>query len=120
MPRHPASLALADMIAAIERVRDVIDDMALDAFEADWRAQWLVERGIEIVSEASRRLPSDMKAKHPAIPWPKIAGIGNVLRHEYGSVSAPLMWKLAREDLLSLEQACRDELEALQGGGSQL
>jgi NAD(P)-dependent dehydrogenase (short-subunit alcohol dehydrogenase family) len=39
--------------------------------------QWLVERGVEIISEASRHLPSGSKARHPEIPWPKVAGIAN-------------------------------------------
>ena len=42
-----------------------------------------------------------------------MAGIGNVLRHDYESVSAPIMWKLVREDLPQLDQVCRDELARL-------
>jgi uncharacterized protein with HEPN domain len=83
---------LNDIIEAIERVRQALGDMHLDAFEADWQKQWLVERGVEIISEASRRLPDELKAKHPEIPWPKVAGIGNVLRHNYENVSAPILW----------------------------
>ena len=45
---------LTDIIEAIERIRDVVGDVSLAAFESDWRRQWLVERGVEIVSEASR------------------------------------------------------------------
>ena len=84
--------------------------MYLDAFETDWQKRWLVERGVEIISEASRRLPDELKARHPEIPWPKVAGIGNVLRHNYANISAPIMWKLVKEDLSDLERACRDEL----------
>jgi uncharacterized protein with HEPN domain len=54
--------------------------VTLRAFEPDRRKRWLVERGIEIISEASRHLPDELKARHPEIPWPKVAGIGNVLR----------------------------------------
>ncbi len=86
--------------------------VTLDAFEADIRKRWLVERGIEIVSEASRRLPEDLKVRHPEIPWRKVAGIGNVLRHDYGNVSAPVMWKLVQDDLTLLETVCRAELAA--------
>jgi len=101
---------LDDIIEAIERLRKVLGDMSLDAFESDWQKQWLVERGVEIVSEASRRLPEDLKTRHPEIPWPKVAAIGNVLRHDYESISAPVMWKLVREDLPHLDRACRQEL----------
>jgi uncharacterized protein with HEPN domain len=78
MSDHSSNPHLNDMIKAIERVRQVVGDMKLDAFEADWRRQWLVERGVEIISEASRRLPDEIKARHADIPWPKVAGIGNV------------------------------------------
>jgi uncharacterized protein with HEPN domain len=104
-----------DMIEAIERIRVIVGDMALDAFETGWERQSLVERGIEIVSEASRGLPPELKARHATIPWRKVAGIGNVLRHDYESIAAPVMWKLARDDLDALEQACRAELGALEG-----
>ncbi len=86
--------------------------MQLDDFEADWRCQWLVERGVEIISEASRHLPVEMKARYADIPWQKIAGIGNVLRHDYENIAAPLMWKLAHDDLPLLEKVCRAELDA--------
>ncbi len=104
---------LVDMIEAIERIREVLADSPLEAFEADWRGKWLVERGIEIISEASRHLPPDMKDRHPEIPWRKVAGIGNVLRHDYGQIAAPLIWKLASSDLFSLEAVCRIELANL-------
>ena len=84
--------------------------MTIEAFEADWRKRWLVERGVEIISEASRRLSEDLKLRHPNIPWAKVAGIGNVLRHEYEGISAPVMWKLAQDDLNPLEKVCREEL----------
>jgi uncharacterized protein with HEPN domain len=107
---------LSDIIEAIERVRAVLGDMPLDAFELDWQKQWLVERGVEIISEASRRLPDEMKARHETIPWAKVSGIGNVLRHDYERISAPVMWQLVREHLSPLERACREELAHLQPG----
>jgi uncharacterized protein with HEPN domain len=103
---------LTDMIEAIERVRHVMGNISLEAFEADWEKQWLVERGVEIISEASRHLSDDLKIRNPEIPWKKIAGIGNVLRHNYESIAAPVMWKLAHEDLSDLERVCRRELES--------
>ncbi len=115
MPRRSVTLRLDDMIVAASRVREVLEGLSLDAFEADWQRHWLVQRGIEIISEASRHLPADLKARHSDIPWAKVAGIGNVLRHGYEDIAAPILWKLVREDLPQLEQVCRDELAVEHG-----
>src|SRR5246127_4192860 len=96
---------LTDIIEAIERIHGVLENITLEAFESDWQRQWLVERGIEIISEASRHLTDEMKARHPEIPWQKVAGIGNVLRHKYENIAAPIIWKLAQADLPLLEKS---------------
>jgi uncharacterized protein with HEPN domain len=101
---------LTNIIEAIEHIHAVLGDMPLDVFETDWQRQWLVERGVEIVSEASRRLTDELKARHPEIPWQKVAAVGNVLRHDYESIAAPVMYKLAQADLSALERVCREEL----------
>lgn len=76
-----------------------LGDLPLEASEADWQRQWLVQRGIEIISEASRHLSSELKARHPEIPWQKVAGIGNVLRHGYETIAAPVLEAICRAEL---------------------
>lgn len=88
--------------------------VTLAAFEADKPKRWVVERGIEIISEASRRLPHELKARHPQIPWSKVAGIGNILRHDYQDVAHDVLWHVVRENLPPLEQVCHDELARAQ------
>jgi uncharacterized protein with HEPN domain len=101
---------LTDILDAIGCIRGEMAGVSIVVFEADWRKRWLVERGVEIISEASRRLSDEVKDRHPEIPWSRVAVIGNILRHEYAGVAPPVMWKLAQEDLTPLEQVCRDEL----------
>lgn len=103
---------LRDIVEAIEHVRSITAGVSLDEFEADWQKRWLVERGIVIISEASRHLGARVRARHPNIPWPKVAGIGNILRHEYERVAADILWKLVQDDLAPLDGACRGELTA--------
>jgi len=112
----PSSLApyLTDIVEAIEHIREKAGATPLDAFKVDWEQQWIVQRGLEIVSEVSRRLPGALKARYPAIPWPKIAAVGNVLRHEYRQVSAPLLWEIVQDHLTLLDEACRAELARAQ------
>ncbi len=113
-PRN-VSLRLNDMVEAAGHVRAVMDGVSIEAFESDWQKRWLVERGMEIISEASRHIPDSIKARHPAIPWHKVAGIGNVLRHDYERLAPDILWKLVRDDLPLLEQACRAELAIASG-----
>jgi uncharacterized protein with HEPN domain len=54
---------LADMVEAIEHIRTVTAGVTLEGFEADWQKRWLVERGLEIASEASRHLDDELKAR---------------------------------------------------------
>ena len=112
MPAPSPIPRLTDIIEAIELIRDEMAGVTLGAFEPDKRKRWLVERGIEIISEASRHLSNELKARHPEIPWPKVAGIGNVLRHDYGRVAHDVLWHVARDDLPPLEAVCREELVA--------
>lgn len=114
--RAPLPIArLTDIIEAIELIRSEMAGVTLEAFEPDRRKRWLVERGVEIISEASRHLGDELKARYPGIPWPKVAGIGNVLRHEYEHVAHDVLWRLVRDDLPPLETVCRVELAREQG-----
>jgi uncharacterized protein with HEPN domain len=120
MAERTLSPRLADIVEAIEHIRHVVDGISLEAFENDWQKKWLVERGVEIISEASRHLSESMKIRYPEIPWRKVAGTGNVVRHDYERVEPDILWKLAHDDLPLLERVCREELAAEQSREDQL
>lgn len=112
MTERLISPRLADIIEAIAHIRSVLDGVSLDVFEGDWQKRWLVERGVEIISEASRYIPDEIKARHPGIPWAKVAGIGNILRHAYDRIAPDILWKLVQDELSPLDDACRAEHHA--------
>jgi uncharacterized protein with HEPN domain len=101
---------LTDIVEAVDLIQSEMDGVTLKDFEPNRRKRWIVERGIEIISEASRRLPDGLKARHPEIPWRKVAGIGNILRHDYEDVAHDVLWHVVRNDLPALEKVCREEL----------
>ncbi len=68
MVERITSPRLADIVEAIERINRVLDSVSLDAFEQAWEKRWLIERGSEIISEASRRLPDEIKKRRSEIP----------------------------------------------------
>jgi uncharacterized protein with HEPN domain len=80
-------------------------------FRDDARTHYAVTRCLEIISEASRRLPDNLKARHPAIPWRQMAGAGNVYRHDYEDVSQHDVWIAVTRDLPPLLAAVEQELE---------
>ena len=96
---------LEQMLEAILDIERFTAGQTFDAYVADRRNRRAVERGIEIISEASRRVPAAPKVRHPAIPWQKVAGIGNVLRHDYDVVNDATIWHAATADLLPLRAA---------------
>src|SRR2546429_3749 len=71
-------------------------------FKRDVKTVYAVTRCLEIISEASRRLPDDLKARHPAIGWKQMAGAGNVYRHDYEDVAAEFVWETVERALLPL------------------
>jgi len=116
MEGRSATPWLTDIIDAIALIQAEMEGVTLAAFEPDRRRRWLVERGIEIISEASRRLPATVKARHTAVPWPKVAAIGNILRHEYAQVAYDVLWHVVRDDLPTLDAVCRAELATADQG----
>lgn len=112
-PRDPR-IVLEQMLEAIVDIEQITTGRSFEAYAADRPARRAAERCIEIVSEASRRLPPDLKDRHPEIPWPQIAGIGNVLRHDYDVVNDATIWHAATVDLLPLKAALTALLRELE------
>ncbi len=69
--------------------------------------QRAVERGLEIISEASRGIDGAAKVRFQDVPWDQIAGIGNILRHEYHRVEPAIIWNITQTHLGALALAIR-------------
>jgi len=114
MPRTP--LAALDHIAgSLRRIDGWVARLDYATFASDDMARLAVERCLEIVSEASRRIPDADKARFPDVPWRKIAGIGNILRHDYDDIAPKIVWATVTGELSSLRRAV-DMLIAERGG----
>ncbi|HEX8166016.1 MAG TPA: HepT-like ribonuclease domain-containing protein [Beijerinckiaceae bacterium] len=105
MPEERAPIELYDIEEAVQKLRHVLGDRSFEDIEKDFVLKAAAERFVEIISEASRRIGPDWKAEHPEVPWLKVAGIGNVLRHEYRYVRLQVILELRGIDLDVLEAA---------------
>jgi uncharacterized protein with HEPN domain len=105
MAAKTVRLYLEHIREAIGLIEQYVDGRQRQDLEREPMFRQAIERNIEIISEASRRLPVAMKARHPDIPWPAIAAIGNVLRHEYYTVELDVIWRIATQDLRPLAAA---------------
>jgi uncharacterized protein with HEPN domain len=114
MARDPR-IALDDMIVAIDRIAEETTALTSEQFAQNWRALYIVERALLIISEASRAIPESSKEKHSDIRWIGVRDIGNVIRHQYASLSPSLIWNVVRDELPQLRlaiAAIRRDLDA--------
>lgn len=111
---------LRDIAENIAAIREFTAGMGPGALAADRKTLYAVVRALEIISEATRRLPAELKARHPSIDWVAIAAAGNVYRHEYEGVDEILIWKTVEDGLAELDAAIHEELnrKATGSGGS--
>jgi uncharacterized protein with HEPN domain len=104
MEKDPG-IYLRHILEAIANIEADTAGYDFGKFRVDRRARQLVERNLEILSEASRRLPKELKEGEAHVPWRAIAGIGNVLRHDYHETYPTILWETCQKDLETLKEA---------------
>jgi uncharacterized protein with HEPN domain len=110
MRSKPVETPLRDILYHIDLATQFVAGFDYAAFRDDVRTVYAVTRCLEIISEASRRLPDDLKARHPSIAWKRMAGAGNVYRHDYEDVAAHYVWNTLQRDLRELRVVVEQEL----------
>jgi uncharacterized protein with HEPN domain len=108
--------ALRAILDAIDGIENATRGKSINDYHADWLLRHGIQRGIEIISEAARRVPPEFQATSPHVPWAQIMGIGNVLRHEYHRVSDALIWNVVTEHLPPLKAGVAKIDATLQDG----
>lgn len=104
---------LAQILERIDRIL-AFTSSGKEGFFADVRTQDAVIRNFEVIGEAVKRIPDDYCADHPAIPWRELAGLRDVLIHQYEGVSLNEIWRMVEKDLLPLRQAIAGMLPPLE------
>lgn len=114
MPGTPSERArqpLLDLREHIALIGEFVTGMDYAAFASDARPLHPTVRCLEVISEASRRLPEEMRARHPHLPWRAIMGAGNVYRHDYERVSPLLARRTVQDRPADLDAVVTSELD---------
>lgn len=109
MPSDSPITWLKDIQFNIKLAFSFIGNFTLDQFLADIKTVYAVTRCLEIISEASRRLPPELKERHPHIRWRGMAGAGNVYRHEYERILDRAIWDTVQESLTPILAVVEEE-----------
>jgi uncharacterized protein with HEPN domain len=97
----------------IELAQRFVGGLAYEEFRDNDLVFYAVTRCLEIISEASRRLPREMKERHPHIPWGEMAAAGNIYRHDYEDVDQRLVWGTVHDRLPPMLVVVETELHRL-------
>jgi len=94
---------LDDILTALSDVEEFTRGMCYEAFSEDKKTINAVIRSLEVLGEATKRIPTSFRLNHSDIPWNKMAGMRDVLIHDYMGVDLKTVWKVAQERLPELK-----------------
>ena len=99
-----AHVFLRHILDAIERIDEYVPSNK-QAFLNDSQCQDAVMRNLAVIGEAVKKVPTSIRAQHPEVPWKEVAGMRDVLIHDYVSVDTTLVWDTVQRDLPILKSA---------------
>jgi uncharacterized protein with HEPN domain len=105
MPREKSDVSyLWDMVTAAKAAAGFVEGRTLQQYESDLLLRSAVERQVEIIGEAARKVSRALRDQHPDIPWAKMMGQRHVLAHDYGEIKHDRIWRVATLDAPALIQ----------------
>ena len=101
----PPTLAdrLVHILEAIDAIQTILTGKTREEFADDLPLRLAVERALEIICEASRQIPENIKAQQKAIDWQRMVDFGNLLRHAYHRVDPQIVFDISARDLPPLK-----------------
>jgi len=108
---------IADILDSIERIEVFTSGMSFEDFAADEKTVYAVIRALEIIGEATKRIPEATRQRYPSVPWQEMAATRDKLIHGYIGVDVHVIWRTLQEDLPPLKASMVRILSEAAGGG---
>ncbi|MDD9954143.1 MAG: DUF86 domain-containing protein [Candidatus Woesearchaeota archaeon] len=103
MPKD-SRVYLEDILASIEKIERYTSKVTFETFEKDDLLADAVTRNLEIIGEAVKNLPEEMKEQHTDVSWKKIAGLRDILIHAYGGIELSIIWDIVQKKVPELKK----------------
>lgn len=114
MSRRSADLLLEDIWEAIGRVEQYTLGMTQDVFEKDEKSRDAVARNLEVIGEATNRLPEEVKTENPSVEWHKIVGLRHRIVHDYFDIDIKIIWQILQHELPEFKAKLKELRDRLQ------
>ncbi|MHB2155178.1 HepT-like ribonuclease domain-containing protein [Calditrichota bacterium GD2] len=99
---------LNDILDSIIKIKTFLKDVDYPIFQKDVKTQYAVIRALEIIGEASKKIPQEVKDNYSWIPWRFMAGMRDKLIHDYFGIDIQVIWNTATKDILKLEEEIKN------------
>lgn len=108
MSKRNPDVYLQDILESIAHIQRFLEGVSEDDFYKNVEKQDAVLRRLEIIGEAVKHLPDEIRENHPDTPWRQIAGMRDIIIHEYFGVTLEMVWIVATVDILDLKSKVED------------
>jgi len=104
---------LEDMLLSMNRVAEYINGLSFIEFKHDYKTVDAVVRNFEVIGEASKNMPKEIKDKYPMVPWEEMYLMRNKISHEYFGIDYEILWDVASnylpENKSQIEEILKNE-----------
>ena len=106
---------IEDILDAMGKAEILLEGVTYDQFESDFRINFALVRALEIVGEATKRLPMSLRDQYPSIPWKGMAGMRDRIIHGYDNVDFEIVWDVVKRDIPEIKPQIRQILANFEG-----
>ena len=92
-----------DILDAMDKAEVLVEGFTYHGFEEDFRTNFAVIRALEIIGEATKRLPMSVREQYPEIPWTGMAGMRDRIIHGYDTVDLEIVWDVVKQDIPAIK-----------------